>query len=86
MVKDPNGTSRADVEALRCAGLSDDEIFEATAFVAMRLAFSTVNDALGVAPDAELVERAQPQVRAAVTFGRASAGELCVPSTAMEGS
>ena len=86
VVKDPNGTSRADVEALRSAGLSDDEIFEATAFVAMRLAFSTVNDALGVAPDAELVERAQPQVRASVTFGRASAGELGVPSTAMEGS
>jgi uncharacterized peroxidase-related enzyme len=87
VVKHPNDTRPTDVEALRVAGLSDQEIFEATAFVAMRLAFSTVNDALGAAPDAELVERAQPKVRAAVSFGRRTlSGALCVPSTAMEGS
>ena len=41
-------------------------------FVALRLAFSTVNDALGAAPDRELTERAPAPVRAAVTFGRPS--------------
>ena len=78
VVKHPNETSPADVEALRIAGLSDKEIFEATAFVAVRLAFSTVNDALGAAPDPELVARVQPKVRETVTFGRtpAAAGEL----------
>ena len=77
VVKHPNDTSPADVQALRIAGFSDKEIFEATAFAAVRLAFSTINDALGVAPDPELATRAQPKVREAVTFGR-------VPSVAQE--
>ena len=54
------------------AGLADREIFEATAYVAFRLAFSTVNDALGAQPDEELVAEAPPEVRAAVTYGRPS--------------
>ena len=70
VVRDPNVTTAADVEQLRLAGLSDREIFEATAFVALRLAFSTVNDALGAAPDGELAAEVPEQVRAAVTFGR----------------
>ena len=36
----------------------------------MNLAFSTVNDALGVPPDWQVAEAAPPAVRAAVTFGR----------------
>lgn len=70
VVRDPNGTQRDDVEALRAAGLDDREIFDATAFVAFRLAFSTVNDALGVAPDAELAKQVPQEVRQAVAFGR----------------
>ena len=70
VVRDPNGTRAHDVEALRAAGLGDQEIFDATAFVAFRLAFSAVNDALGVAPDAQLARQVAPQVRQAVTFGR----------------
>lgn len=70
IVRDPNGTSRGDVEALRSAGLSDKEIFEATAFVAFRLAFSVVNDALGAVPDAQLKTDAPAEVRDAVTWGR----------------
>ena len=66
----PNATAASDVEALRAAGLNDREIFEATVFAAFRLAFSTVNDALGVSPDFQLAEQAPAQVRAAVTFGR----------------
>jgi uncharacterized peroxidase-related enzyme len=70
VVRDPNGTKREDIEALHAAGLDDREIFDATAFVAFRLAFSTVNDALGVAPDAELAKQVPQEVRQAVAFGR----------------
>lgn len=73
VAKDPNGTRAEDVDALRAAGLSDQEIFEATTFVALRLAFSTVNDALGVSPDSQVAQAAPPEVRGAVTFGRAVA-------------
>jgi alkylhydroperoxidase family enzyme len=51
---DPNGTTEEDVDALRAAGFDDERIFAITAFVALRLAFSTVNDALGVGPDMAL--------------------------------
>jgi hypothetical protein len=67
---DPNATTAVDVAALHDAGLSDAEIFAITAFVALRLAFSTVNDALGAAPDDELRASAPPEVRDAVTWGR----------------
>jgi len=70
VARDPNSTTADDVEALRTAGLSEREIFEATAFIGFRLAFSTVNDALGAQPDAQLVAAAPPGVRAAVTYGR----------------
>lgn len=69
----PNATTAQDVEVLRAAGLSDREIFEATAFIAFRLAFSTVNAALGVAPDRQLVEALPSEVRDVVNFGRAPA-------------
>ena len=58
VVRDPNATTSDDVERLRDAGLSDREIFEATAFVTFRLALSTVNDALGAAPDKQLADAA----------------------------
>jgi hypothetical protein len=41
-----------------------------TVFVALRVALSTVNDALGVAPDTELAAGLPPAVRRAVSFGR----------------
>jgi alkylhydroperoxidase family enzyme len=67
---DPNSTTPADVEQLRVVGLREQEIFEATFLVAFRLAFTAVNDALGVQPDLQLAETASPAVRLAVTFGR----------------
>jgi len=70
VAKDPNATTAADVQALRDAGLDDGQIFAITAFVALRLAFSTINDALGAQPDAQLAESLPPEVRAAVTYGR----------------
>lgn len=70
VVRSPNTTATSDIDALREAGLSDQEIFDATAFVAFRLAFSTVNDALGARPDGKLAERAPELVRNVVAFGR----------------
>jgi uncharacterized peroxidase-related enzyme len=73
VVGDPNATTPEDVDALRAAGVSEREIVEATIFVALRLAFSTVNDALGVKPDRQLAQQAPPEVLEVVTFGRATA-------------
>jgi uncharacterized peroxidase-related enzyme len=70
VVADPNGTAAANVESLRVAGLDDPTIFAVTVFVALRLAFSTVNDALGAAPDAELWARTPSAVTEVVTWGR----------------
>lgn len=75
LVRNPNGTTANDVAGLRAAGLSDGEIFDATVLAALRLAFSTVNDALGVAPDAQIACAAPEPVRQAVRFGRPSAAE-----------
>jgi alkylhydroperoxidase family enzyme len=67
---DPNGTTQEDVDALRSAGFNDEQIFAITAFVALRLAFSTVNDALGVGPDMALRTTAPEAVVSAVQYGR----------------
>jgi uncharacterized peroxidase-related enzyme len=70
IVRDPNATTPGDIQALRDTGLRDDQIFAITAFVALRLAFSTINDSLGAQPDRELVESLPVQVVEAVTYGR----------------
>lgn len=69
IARDPNGVNATQVETLRRAGLSEREIFEATVHVAFRLAFSTVNDALGARPDYQLVAAAPAEIREAVTYG-----------------
>ena len=73
VVRAPNEIQGPDIDALRSVGLAEREIFEATAFVAFRLAFATVNDALGAKPDAQLVAAAPPEVRTAITYGRPQA-------------
>ncbi len=70
VARDPNGTSADDVAVLRQAGFSDSDIFAMTVFVALRVAFSTVNDALGACPDAEYRSKAPAAVLDAVTYGR----------------
>jgi uncharacterized peroxidase-related enzyme len=76
ITRDPNGTEAGDVQELRDAGYDDAQIFAVTAFVALRIAFSTVNDALGAHPDHELLAEAPAAVRDAVTYGRSvAAGE-----------
>jgi alkylhydroperoxidase family enzyme len=70
VVRDPNSTTPSDVEQLRALGFDDGQILALTVYLAMRLAFSTVNGALGAAPDAELAARVPEAVRDSVTFGR----------------
>jgi alkylhydroperoxidase family enzyme len=70
VVRDPGSTGAADVDALRAAGFSDRDVFEVTAIVAFRVAFSTLRLALGVQPDAQLADSAARAVRDAVDFGR----------------
>lgn len=74
ITRDPNGTDAGDVQALRDAGYDDAQIFAITFFVSLRIAFSTVNDALGARPDRALGDTAPAPVRDAVTFGRAVGG------------
>ena len=73
VASDPNGTTAADLEPLRRAGFDDRQIFAITAFVALRLAFSTINDALGARPDRQLVDDAPAVVRDGITWGRVPA-------------
>ncbi len=70
VARDPNATTPADIQALRDSGLDDGQIFAITAFVALRLAFSTINDSLGAQPDAQLAQSLPQEVREAVTYGR----------------
>jgi hypothetical protein len=69
-VRDPNATTAADVQVLRDCGLDDGQIFAVTTYIALRLAFSTVNDALGLHPDAQLAQSLPSAVLDAVTYGR----------------
>jgi alkylhydroperoxidase family enzyme len=70
VARDPNGTGPADVQRLRDAGFDDRQIAALTLYTALRLAFSTVNQALGARPDRPLRDAAPIAVRSAVTYGR----------------
>lgn len=70
IVRDPNSSTPDDVTVLRQAGLDDGQIMAVTVFVALRVAFSTVNDALGAVPDAELLASVPATIADAVTWGR----------------
>jgi alkylhydroperoxidase family enzyme len=70
MATDPNAIVADDVQALREGGFDEAQIFAITTFVALRLAFSTVNDALGARPDRELGASSPQEVCSAVIFGR----------------
>ena len=72
---DPNAVEASDVQGLRDAGFDEAQIFAITAFVALRLAFSSINDALGAAPDSQLGRSTSAPVLSAVTFGRPLAPE-----------
>jgi uncharacterized peroxidase-related enzyme len=66
VVDERTTTTVHDVDPLRAAGFSDDQIFAITVFIAMRVAFSMVNNSLGARPDDELVERAPDELLDAI--------------------
>lgn len=70
IVSDPNTSTESNIEELRTVGFSDEQIFAITVYIAGRLAFSTVNDALGAHPDRELAQSVPAEVRDAVHYGR----------------
>jgi alkylhydroperoxidase family enzyme len=70
LADDPNSTTQDDVDDLRRAGLSDQQVVAVTAYVALRIAFSTVNAAIGAAPDHERAKAAPPEVVSSISFGR----------------
>jgi uncharacterized peroxidase-related enzyme len=72
----PNSIRLEEVNALRSVGMTDEDIFDATVFVAFRIAFSTVNDALGARPDHEIASAAPAPVRDAVNYGRSTSEPL----------
>ncbi len=67
---DPNATGVTDLQPLRDAGYDDAQLLAITVFVALRAAFSTVNDALGARPDPQLRGTVPAGVLDAVSFGR----------------
>lgn len=70
VASDPSGTEQSDVDVLRSAGFTDQQIFGITAFVALRVAFSTINASLGATPDGELHTTVPAALIEAVTYGR----------------
>ena len=70
VARDANATTSGDIQALRDAGYDDAQILAVTTFVALRIAFATVNDALGARPDRALGDAVPAAVRDAVTYGR----------------
>ena len=76
VVRDPSGITADRVDELRALGLDDTQVFGVTLFVALRMAFSAVNDALGAAPDAQLVARVPVALRDVVDFGRPPLDEV----------
>lgn len=70
VVRDPNGTTAEHLEPLRRVGYTDAKIVAITAFVTLRMAWSTMNDALGVRPDPQLGASAPPALLEAVSYGR----------------
>ena len=79
IAKHPNNTTPDDIEALRDVGFSDEQIFAMTVFVSLRIAFSTVNAALGAHPDAALGSTVPDAVLDAVTYGRPIQASPTVP-------
>lgn len=70
LARDPNATTPEDVAALRSVGFDDQQIFAMTAYIAMRIAFATVNDAVGAGPDLKLFEKLPGALASAITYGR----------------
>ncbi len=83
ITKDCTATVPDDVDALRRTGFTDEQIFAMTVFIALRIAFSTVNASLGARPDAAFRSKAPTSVLDAVTFGRPIEEQATEPPSAI---
>ena len=72
---DATSVTPADVARLVELGASETDVLDVVLAAAARCFFSTVLDALGVAPDAEFAEQLAPDLREALTVGRPIAGD-----------
>ena len=62
---DPHSTTPDHVETLVAAGLDNAQILRLTLFIALRVAFSSVNGALGAVPEQAYLDLVPPEVREA---------------------
>jgi alkylhydroperoxidase family enzyme len=65
VARDPQSTTRGDLDGLVEAGFDQQQILSLTLFITLRIAFSTVNGALGARPEEEYVGHVEPAVREA---------------------
>lgn len=65
VARDPQSATAADLGPLIEAGFDERQILNLTLFIALRLAFSAVNGALGARPEQEYVDSVDPAVREA---------------------
>ncbi|HEY0509057.1 MAG TPA: hypothetical protein VGD12_13430 [Blastococcus sp.] len=77
-MRPPRGPVRP-FQALREAGFLGTQIVALTAYVGLRIAFSSFDDALGARPDRQPMAAAPPAVRNAVRHGRPPATGTSAP-------
>lgn len=65
LATEPRSVTPADVNDLFEAGFDRSQVLRLTLFIALRIAFATVNGALGARPEAAYVEHVDPEVRQA---------------------
>ncbi|MFJ9391863.1 carboxymuconolactone decarboxylase family protein [Nocardioides sp. NPDC101246] len=70
VARSPGSSTPRDVQRLRDAGFKEPQIVALTIYAALRTAFSSINSALGAGPDLPLREALDPDVLAAITWGR----------------
>lgn len=69
VVASPGSTVPGDIEGLRAVGFDDAQILRLTLFIGLRVAFSTVNLALGARPEQEYLDLVDEVVREAWEAG-----------------
>lgn len=65
VAQNPDGISHTDLQRLHDAGLSNPAVVRLTLFIALRLAFATVNHALGALPERAFLDHVSEPVRQA---------------------
>jgi uncharacterized peroxidase-related enzyme len=74
VAEDPASITAEDVDALRAAGLTDDDIADVVFAVAARCFFATVLDGMGATVDPQIASSFDPTTLAHLTVGRPLSG------------